>query len=109
MPFKEDQSNAEKLKTELDEALTRLERAALDVRARSRRESGEAGGADEGRVARLEAENRQLREAVTKLKQQYEILEMEHQELQERAESADRELDETLRQIDRLIEAETIH
>ncbi|WP_417317096.1 hypothetical protein [Emcibacter sp.] len=109
MPFKEDQSNAEKLRIELDEALTRLERAALDVRARSVREGGEAGGEVEDRMSRLEAENRQLRDAVSKLKQQYEILEMEHQELQDRAESADRELDDTLRQLDELIEAETIH
>ena len=109
MPFKEDNSNADRLRNELDEALTRLERAALDVRAKSKREGGDAGGAEEDRLSRLEAENRQLRDAVSKLKQQYEILEMEHQELQERAESADRELDDTLRQLDRLIEAETIH
>ncbi|MFC7048604.1 hypothetical protein [Emcibacter nanhaiensis] len=109
MPFKEDNSNADKLRIELDEALTRLERAALDVRAKGKRDGGESGAEAEDRMNRLEAENRQLRDAVTKLKQQYEILEMEHQELQERAESADRELDDTLRQLDRLIEAETIH
>ncbi|WP_321394203.1 hypothetical protein [Emcibacter sp.] len=109
MPFKEDTSNAEKLRVELDEALMRLERAALDIRARSKRESGEAGGEAEDRMSRLESENKQLRQAVEKLKQQYEILEMENQELQERAESADRELDITLRQLDSLIEEETIH
>ncbi|WP_138380770.1 hypothetical protein [Luteithermobacter gelatinilyticus] len=107
------------LEEALEAALVRLERAALDLKGRARKvgpDQAAAGDEQAEYLARLEAENRTLLRTLDKLREEYETLEGEHEklrdyvrELENRTESADRDLEAVIDRLDRIMADERLH